>query len=52
MLASLNGHVEVLDTLLQHGADVDLKSGVSAELFSYYVILLREIISKDVDMSS
>ena len=52
MLASLSGHVEALDTLLQHGAGVDLKSSVSAELLSYYVILLRAIISKDVDRSS
>ena len=51
MLASLSGHVEALDTLLQHGAGVDLKSSVSAELL-YYVILLRAIISKDVDRSS
>ena len=28
MLASLNGHVEVVDKLLQHGATVDLKDQV------------------------
>ena len=28
MLASLHGHVEVVDTLLQHGASVDLKEEV------------------------
>ena len=28
MYASGNGHVEVVDTLLQHGAKVDLKDNV------------------------
>ena len=28
MLASQNGHVEVVDKLLQHGATVDLKNKV------------------------
>ena len=28
MLASLNGHVEVVDKLLQHGATVDLQNNV------------------------
>ena len=28
MAASLNGHVEVVDKLLQHGATVDLESKV------------------------
>ena len=28
MVASLNGHVEVVDKLLQHGATVDLKDQV------------------------
>ena len=28
MVASLNGHVEVVDKLLQHGATVDLESKV------------------------
>ena len=28
MLASLNGHVEVVDKLLQHGATVDLHDKV------------------------
>ena len=28
MLASQNGHVEVVDKLLQHGATVDLKENV------------------------
>ena len=31
MLASENGHVEVVDTLLQHEASVDLQNNVSAE---------------------
>ena len=30
MLASQNGHVEVVDTFLQHGASVDLQNNVSA----------------------
>ena len=38
MLASLHRHVEVVDTLLQHGASVDLQIDVSAELL-YYVIV-------------
>ena len=28
MLASLNGHLDVVDTLLQHGASVDLQNEV------------------------
>ena len=28
MIASLNGHVDVVNTLLQHGASVDLKDEV------------------------
>ena len=32
MFASQNGHTEVVDTLLQHGASVDLQKNVSAEL--------------------
>ena len=28
MEASFNGHVKVVDKLLQHGATVDLKNGV------------------------
>ena len=30
MTASLNGHVEVVDTLLQHGARIDLQSKVNS----------------------
>ena len=29
MIASLNGHVEMVNTLLQHGASVDLKDEVN-----------------------
>ena len=28
MLASFNGHLDVVDTLLQHGASVDLQNEV------------------------
>ena len=28
MVASLNGHLDVVDTLLQHGASVDLQNEV------------------------
>ena len=28
MIASQNGHIEVLDTLIKHGANVDLKKKV------------------------
>ena len=28
MLASFNGHLDVVDTLLQHGASVDLQNKV------------------------
>ena len=38
MEASQNGHAEVVDTLLQHGASVDLQDNVSAELL-YFVII-------------
>ena len=30
MIASQNGHVEVVDTLLQHGARVDLQNKVNS----------------------
>ena len=30
MIASQNGHVEVVDTLLQHGARVDLQMKVNS----------------------
>ena len=30
MYASQNGHAEVVDTLLQHGARVDLQNNVSS----------------------
>ena len=32
MIASQNGRAEVVDTLLQHGASVDLQNNVSAEV--------------------
>ena len=38
MKASQNGHAEVVDTLLQHGASVDLQDNVSAEML-YFVII-------------
>ena len=31
MVASLHGHVEVVDKLLQHGATVDLKDNVISQ---------------------
>ena len=34
MLASLNGHVEVVDKLLQHGATVDLQSQVYSYIYN------------------
>ena len=33
MSASVNGHAEVVDTLLLHGASVDLQNKVTSELF-------------------
>ena len=38
MLASQNGHAEVVDTLLRHRASVDLQNNVSAEML-YFVII-------------
>ena len=35
MAASLNGHVEVVDKLLQHGAKVDLQEKVSGMLLFF-----------------
>ena len=32
MYAAQNGHADVVDTLLQHGASVDMKEIVSAQL--------------------
>ena len=46
MLASRNGHVEVVDTLLQHGARVDLQSNVSAELLYYVIIYHMQLYPK------
>ena len=38
MIASQSGHAEVVDTLLRHGASVDLQESVSAEML-YFVII-------------
>ena len=35
MLASLNGHVEVVDKLLQHGARVDLQHNVISQYYAH-----------------
>ena len=43
MIASQNGHAEVVDTLLQHGASVDLQDNVSAEML-YFVIIHHDIV--------
>ena len=51
MIASLVGHAEVVDTLLQHGASVDLQNNASAELF-YSVIVyiyIHHYLSENVD---
>ena len=36
MFASIEGHAEVVDTLLLHGASVDLQNKVTTELFIIY----------------
>ena len=36
MITSLNGNIEVLDTLIKHGANVDLKKEVN--LYNLYNI--------------
>ena len=38
MIASQNGHADVVDTLLQHGASVDLQGNVSFELLFYFIV--------------
>ena len=38
MEASQNGHAGVVDTLLQHGASVDLQNNVSAEILYFFII--------------
>ena len=40
MIASQNRHVEVVDTLLQHGASVDLQNNVSAKVFYYALYIM------------
>ena len=39
MIASLVGHAEVVDILLQHGASVDLQNNASAELIIVYIYI-------------
>ena len=38
MLASYNGHVEVVDKLLQHGATADLQTNVMTTQYSCYLL--------------
>ena len=38
MMASYNGHVDVVNVLLQHGASVDLQNKVKIQLFYVLVI--------------
>ena len=38
MMASLNGHVEVVNKLIQHGATVDLQSEVMSALCGVCII--------------
>ena len=38
MMASQNGHVEVVDKLLQHGANVDLQKKVLLKIRSAHAI--------------
>ena len=40
MITSLNGHVEVVNTLLQHGASVDLKDEVHLFAVMYNLCFL------------
>ena len=39
MLASDNGHVEVVDKLLQHGASVDLQEKVFIKVFKQTAVI-------------
>ena len=39
MMASKNGHVEVVDKLLQHGANVDLQQKVLLKFRSTHAII-------------
>ena len=43
MLASQNGHVEVVDKLLQHGAKADLQKKVSRNNVAYWLQLPHHI---------
>ena len=40
MVASQNGHVEVVDKLLQHGAKADLQKNVSKNNVAYWLQLM------------
>ena len=42
MVASLNGHVEVVDKLLQHGATVDLQNEVLTTIYACIFVVLPE----------
>ena len=42
MVASLNGHVEVVDKLLQHGATVDLQKEVLTTIYACICVVLPE----------
>ena len=46
MFASCNGHVEVVDKLLQHGARVDLQNKVNqkSNIISISVVLCQNIL--------
>ena len=37
MIASENGHVDVVDVLLQHGASVHLRNEVKLQLITQYM---------------
>ena len=38
MVAAVKGHANVVDTLLQHGASVDMKKKVNAQLTVSYTV--------------
>ena len=46
MEASLSGHAEVVDTLLQHEASVDLQNNVSAEFLYLSIYIMCNYISR------
>ena len=45
-MASQNGHVEVVDKLLQHGARVDLQKKVSRNMAYYLRLYGMEIVKE------